>query len=199
MKNEIFIRLIDVSKEFTSKSSSNFLALDNINIKIAHKEFISIVGPSGCGKTTLIRLIGGLILPTSGNIFVNGKSPEFARKNREVSFVFQDSVLFPWRNVIDNIRLPGEIFGSEKIKKKANMLIELVGLNGFEKNMPRELSGGMKSRVALARALSYEPKILLMDEPFSDLDEIIRDRMLLELLNIWKKIGVTIIYPYNDI
>jgi NitT/TauT family transport system ATP-binding protein len=199
MKNEVFIKLTHVSKEFISKTSSKVLALDDINLGVRQKEFLSIIGPSGCGKTTLLRLIGGLISPTMGSISINGKSPQYAREKRWISFVFQDPVLFPWRSVIDNIKLPGEIFGSKKAEKKAEELIKLVGLEGFEKSLPRELSGGMKARVAIARALSYEPKILLMDEPFADLDEITRDKMVDELLTIWEKSNFTVIYVTHNI
>ncbi len=199
MGKDTFIKVNNISKEFISKASSKVLALEKINLGVSEKAFVSIIGPSGCGKTTLLRLIGGLIYPTTGNIYIDGVSPEHARKKREISFVFQDPVLFPWRSVINNIRLPGEIFGSEKIRAKAEQLIELVGLTGFEKSLPRELSGGMKSRVAIARALSYDPKILLMDEPFGDLDEITRDRLVIELLRIWGQTGVTIVYVTHNI
>lgn len=199
MSKKPLIKINNLSKEFVGKSSTNVLALDRISLEINEKEFVSIIGPSGCGKTTLLRLIGGLIYPTAGNILINGSLPEQARRNRQISFVFQDPVLFPWRNVIDNIKLPGEIFSSEKTKNRAQQLVELVGLAGFEKSLPRELSGGMQSRVAIARALSYEPKILLMDEPFGDLDEITRDKMTSELLRAFEKTGVTIIYVTHNI
>ncbi len=192
------ITLKNVSKIFKGRFSP-VTAVKNVNMTVNENEFVCIIGPSGCGKTTLLRLIGDLIKPTSGEIMVNGKSPEEARKNREFGFVFQDPVLLPWRNVVKNIQLPGEIFGEDSIKCRAEELIELVSLKGFEKALPRELSGGMKSRVAIARALSFNPSILLMDEPFGDLDAITRDRMNLELLKIWNKTKNTIVFITHSI
>lgn len=173
--------------------------LKDLNLSIKDGEFHSIIGPSGCGKSTLLKLVGDLLQPTKGEILINGKTPYVSRKEREFGFVFQEPVLFEWRNVVENVELPAEIFGNHDFKKKTQEYIDLVGLTGFENALPHQLSGGMQSRVAIARALIYEPKILLMDESFGDLDEITRDRMNLELLRIWEKTHQTIIFVTHSI
>lgn len=194
----IIIKMKNVTKEFHGGDTS-ITAVENLSMSVLEGEFVTIIGPSGCGKTTLLRLIGDLIKPTSGQITVKGKTPEQARKNRDFGFVFQDPVLFPWRTVIKNVQLPGEIFDNGKVKDRAQELVDLVGLTGFENALPRELSGGMKSRVAIARALTFHPSILLMDEPFGDLDELTRDKMNLELLKIWNKTKNTIVFVTHSI
>ncbi len=196
--NNIIIEVKNVTKVFRGGDTS-ITAVENLLLSVSEGEFVTIIGPSGCGKTTLLRLIGDLIKPTSGEIIVKGKTPELARKNRDFGFVFQDPVLFPWRTVIKNVQLPGEIFDNGKVKDRAQELVDLVGLTGFENALPRELSGGMKSRVAIARALTFHPSILLMDEPFGDLDELTRDKMNLELLKIWNKTKNTIVFVTHSI
>lgn len=188
----------DVSKVFLSETSAT-TAIKQINLSVESGQFVTIIGPSGCGKTTLLRLIGALLNPTEGQIFINGKTPKQARIDREFGWVFQDPTLFPWRNVIQNIQLPGEIFGEVDVKNKSSQLIELVGLSGFEYALPKELSGGMRSRVAIARALSLRPSMLLMDEPFGSLDELTRDRMQLELMRIHREAKNTVVFVTHSI
>ena len=139
-------------------------AVSDAHLSINSGEFVSLLGPSGCGKTTLLRMVGDLETPTSGRIEVNGHSPSEARKRRQIGTVFQKPSLLEWRNVTDNVRLPGEIFGDISVKERVSEMIRKVGLTGFEKAYPRELSGGMQSRVAIARALTHRPSVLLMDE-----------------------------------
>lgn len=184
----------------TYSTKTGFIeALRDINLSVRDNEFVGIVGPSGCGKTTLLKIIGGLINPSSGEIKIRDKSVDEVRKNREIGFVFQNPALLPWRTVLGNVCLPLEIIGvnstpKEKINKHIMKLLELTGIADFKDNYPHELSGGMQQRVAIARALSFNPSILLMDEPFGALDEITRDRMNLELLRIWKEVKHTIIF-----
>jgi len=185
--------LIIVIKDLT-KYYEHLHVLDNLNFNIRRGEFISIVGPSGCGKTTLLKILGGLIKPTSGNINIFKSSPSQKNDIREFGFVFQNPVLLPWRTTKKNIELPLEIYEKEKPKILPKSFIELVGLSGFENYYPKQLSGGMQQRASIARALILEPSILLMDEPFGALDEITRDKMNIELLRIWTKIKTTIIF-----
>ena len=172
-------------KEVT-KYYNNLHVLDKISFQVKEGEFVSIIGPSGCGKTTLLKIISGLIKPTSGKMEFKDKSVEFAVKKGRFGFVFQDPVLLPWRNVIKNIELPLEILGNNNPGKTPKDLLKIVGLEGFENYYPNQLSGGMQQRVAIARELIFEPPILLMDEPFGALDEITRNYMNLELLRIWQ-------------
>lgn len=160
--------------------------LDKISFRAQEGEFVSLIGPSGCGKTTLLKIIGGLIEPSEGEIKIDGKPAGAALKRRQFGFVFQEPVLLPWRNVIKNIELPLEILGNKNSKSLSKDLLKVVGLEGFENYYPNQLSGGMQQRTAIARALVFEPRILLMDEPFGALDEIIRNYMGLELLRIWQ-------------
>jgi len=170
----------------------------NLSLTIKKGEFISIVGPSGCGKSTLIRLIGDLIKPSKGNIIVDNKSNIIAREQGKFSFVFQNPVLLPWRKVKDNVNLPSEILISGEHYNTIELL-NMVGMKGKEKLYPHQLSGGMQQRVAIARALSYKPSVLLMDEPFSAVDEFTRRALNKELLRIWNEIGVTIIFITHSI
>jgi NitT/TauT family transport system ATP-binding protein len=169
-----------------TKYYNNLHVLDKISFRVNEGEFISIIGPSGCGKTTLLKIIGGLIEPSSGKIKIKEDFIEAGFKKRQFGFVFQNPVLLPWRNVMKNIELPLEILGIKNPKTSSKDLLKLVGLEGFEKYYPHQLSGGMQQRVAIARALIFEPSILLMDEPFGALDEITRNYMGLELLRIWQ-------------
>ena len=154
-------------------------ALRNVSLEVEKGDFVSFIGPSGCGKTTLLRAIAALEIPTKGNLTVNGKSPDSARIDREYGYVFQAAGLYPWRTVEGNIKLPLEIMGYSKteIKERIQKVIELVELKGFEKKFPWQLSGGMQQRASIARALAFDANILLMDEPFGALDEIVRDRL----------------------
>ena len=170
------------------------VAFQELDLAVRAGAFVSVVGPSGCGKTSLLRVVGNLEEPSSGEILVHGRPPREARLRREVGFVFQSPALLPWRTVIENVRLPGEIFGDPSVSDQAASTLEVVGLTGFERAYPRELSGGMQSRVSIARALTYRPALLLMDEPFGALDEITRERMQVELLRIWQGRQTTVLF-----
>jgi NitT/TauT family transport system ATP-binding protein len=171
--------------------------IQDVSFSISKGEFISIIGPNGCGKSTLIRLVGDLIEPTSGSIIINGTTSRQARLRHTFSYVFQNPVLLPWRRVIDNVYLPLEILDSDAVTAKTHEpyeLLQMVGLSEFARMYPHELSGGMQHRVALARALTFDPSILLMDEPFAAIDEMTRNSLNMELIRIWQEVGVTILY-----
>lgn len=176
-------------------------ALKDINLTIQANEFISFIGPSGCGKSTLLRAIGDLITPTSGQVIINGKSAHQARLDRDYGMVFQAATLYDWRTVAKNVQLPLELMKYPKEKKDARTreMLALVELSDFYHHYPWQLSGGMQQRVAIARALAFEPSILLMDEPFGALDEMTRERLNLELLNIWEKTRTTVIFVTHSI
>ncbi len=176
-------------------------ALRNVSLEVEKGDFVSFIGPSGCGKTTLLRAIAALEIPTTGNLTVNGKSPDSARIDREYGYVFQAAGLYPWRTVEGNIKLPLEIMGYSKteIKERIQKVIELVELKGFEKKFPWQLSGGMQQRASIARALAFDANILLMDEPFGALDEIVRDRLNSELLDLWRQTKKTICFVTHSI
>lgn len=172
-------------------------ALQNISFDVAKGEFLSIIGPSGCGKSTLIRLVGDLLHPSAGSIQVDGLTAAEARRKRMFSYVFQNPVLLPWRTVIDNVRLPLEIVEAslpQRATREPRELLQMVGLSEFAERYPNELSGGMQHRVALARALTFAPQILFMDEPFAAIDELTRNALNHELLRVWEEVGVTILY-----
>jgi NitT/TauT family transport system ATP-binding protein len=192
------VSLKGVSKEF---GAGGVKALEGIGLEIAEGEFISLIGPSGCGKSTLLRIIGDLIQPTGGEAVVNGKSAHQARLDRDYGIVFQDAVLFDWRTVAKNIGLPLEMMGWDRRKRaeRVHEMVELVELTGFEGHHPWQLSGGMQQRVSIARALSFDPSILLMDEPFGALDEMTRERLNLELLRIWEASGSTVVFVTHSI
>lgn len=177
------------------------LALKDADLNIKEGEFISLIGPSGCGKTTLLRLIADLIQPTSGKLLVAGKNPRQARLEREYGYVFQAPALLEWRSVLKNVMLPLEIMDFPKAKRKdrAATLLEMVGLQDFHKQYPWQLSGGMQQRVSIARALAFDPELLLMDEPFGALDEITRETMNLELLRIWQETKKTVVFVTHSI
>ncbi|OUR78120.1 sulfonate ABC transporter ATP-binding protein [Alphaproteobacteria bacterium 46_93_T64] len=176
-------------------------ALNDINLQINSGDFVSFIGPSGCGKTTLMRVIADLETPTDGHITVNGMSPKEAREQRAYGYVFQAPALYPWRNVQKNVMLPLQIMGlskdeqMERVKKN----LALVNLEGFEKKFPWQLSGGMQQRVSIARALSVEPDLLLMDEPFGALDEITRDHLNEQLLRLWDQTKKTVVFVTHSI
>ena len=177
------------------------VALSDINLAIRRGEFVSFIGPSGCGKTTLMRIIADLITPTTGSISVNGVSPEAARLKRAYGYVFQAPALYAWRNVVRNVMLPLEIIGvpADERNARAAKYLAMVGLAGFERKFPWQLSGGMQQRVSLARALAFEPALLLMDEPFGALDEITRDHLNEQLLRLWEQTRKTVIFVTHSI
>jgi NitT/TauT family transport system ATP-binding protein len=186
-----------VSKQFKGGTT----ALENIDLEIEQGEFVSLIGPSGCGKSTLLRIIGDLIEPSSGELTVNGKSARQARRDHDYGVVFQDAVLYDWRNVAKNIALPLELAGwdKERRRKRIEEMLELVELQGFGEHHPWQLSGGMQQRVAIARALSFDPALLLMDEPFGALDEMTRERLNAELLRIWQASSSTVVFVTHSI
>ena len=176
-------------------------ALADANLTIAKGEFVSFIGPSGCGKTTLSRVIADLEQPTSGIITVNGLAPRDARLKRQYGYVFQAPALYPWRTVEANVMLSLEVFGLPKAERRerARKHLDLVRLSGFAKKYPWQLSGGMQQRVSIARALSFEPELLLMDEPFGALDEIVRDQLNEQLVKLWNQTRKTIVFVTHSI
>ena len=177
-------------------------ALDGVSFDVPAGGLVTMLGPSGCGKSTLLRAIADLVPASEGEIDVFGRTPEEARLARDFAFVFQDATLLPWRSAIDNVRLPLEVGGRDgAVEQHAEPeeLLALVGLTGREAALPHELSGGMRQRVSIARALVCRPRVLLMDEPFGALDEITRDKLNEELLRIWRETGTTIIFVTHSI
>ncbi|MBM1557660.1 ABC transporter ATP-binding protein [Sulfitobacter mediterraneus] len=176
-------------------------ALKDVNLEIKDGDFVSFIGPSGCGKTTFLRVMADLEQPTGGTVTVNGVSPEEARRQRAYGYVFQAAGLYPWRTIGGNIRLPLEIMGVPKSEQaeRVSRVLELVELAGFEKKFPWQLSGGMQQRASIARALSFDADILLMDEPFGALDEIVRDHLNEQLLHLWERTGKTIAFVTHSI
>jgi len=176
-------------------------ALADIDLEIRRGEFVSLIGPSGCGKTTLLRVIADLEKPTAGTITVNGVSAEQARLDRAYGYVFQAAALYPWRTITANVALPLEIMGLSKAEQaeRVKRNLELVNLTGFERKFPWQLSGGMQQRASIARALSFDPDLLLMDEPFGALDEIVRDHLNEQLLQLWAKTNKTIVFVTHSI
>ena len=195
--NEV-VRVEGVSKRFARGAVT---ALQSIDLSIVEGEFVSLIGPSGCGKSTLLRLIGDLTEPTEGTVTVNGKSARRARVDRDYGIVFQDAVLYDWRTVAKNVALPLELAGWGRAQRaeRVREMLRLVELDGFESHHPWELSGGMQQRVSIARALSFSPSILLMDEPFGALDEMTRERLNSELLRIWETTGSTVVFVTHSI
>jgi len=176
-------------------------ALKDVNLEIKKGEFVSFIGPSGCGKTTFLRCIAGLETPTSGEISVKGMTPDEARRARTYGYVFQAAGLYPWRTIGGNIRLPLEVMGFSKSDQaeRVKRVLELVDLAGFEKKFPWQLSGGMQQRASIARALAFDADILLMDEPFGALDEIVRDHLNEQLLKLWARTEKTIGFVTHSI
>lgn len=195
------VEISSLSKVFNVGKPNEVHALDTINLTIDDGTFVSLIGPSGCGKSTLLRLMGALTQPTEGSVVVNGKSADQARLDRDYGMAFQTSGLFEWRTVTQNIELPLQLMGWDKTlrKERAAEMLELVKLPEFGDHYPRELSGGMRQRVAIARALSFKPQLLLMDEPFGALDEMTREHMQMEVLEIWEKTGKTIVFVTHSI
>ncbi len=182
-----------------SISGSEITALQGVDLSIGKGEFISFVGPSGCGKSTFLNMVAGLLDPTSGEALIKGM--RVREPSRQVGFMFQTPVLLPWRTVEQNVLMPAEVFGRKDraMRDKARSVIEAVGLDGFVDAYPRQLSGGMQQRVALARILAYEPEVLLMDEPFGALDEFTREAMNLELMRITQPAGITVLFVTHNI
>ena len=188
----------DLSLTFTTADGPVY-ALEGINLTVNDGDFVSFIGPSGCGKTTLLRVIADLEQATAGTISVNGMSPAQARMARAYGYVFQAPALYPWRTVEKNVGLPLEIMGTADAASRVKRNLELVNLGGFEKKFPWQLSGGMQQRVSIARALAVEPKLLLMDEPFGALDEIVRDKLNQQLLELWAATKKTVVFVTHSI
>jgi NitT/TauT family transport system ATP-binding protein len=176
-------------------------ALSNVNLQVAEGEFVSFIGPSGCGKTTMLRVIADLQQPTSGTLQVNGMTAEQARLARAYGYVFQAPALFPWRTIEKNLKLPLEIMGYTEFEQQQRVAryLSMVNLTGFERKFPWQLSGGMQQRVSIARALSFDPALLLMDEPFGALDEIVRDHLNEQLLRLWDQTRKTVVFVTHSI
>lgn len=192
------VEITGLSKVF---GRGGVVALQGIDLHVAQGEFVSLIGPSGCGKSTLLRVIGDIVEPSAGTVIVNGKPARRARLDRDYGIVFQAPVLYDWRTVAKNISLPLEMLGWDRATRNARVeeMLALVELTGFEKLHPWQLSGGMQQRVSIARALSFSPALLLMDEPFGALDEMTRERLNLELLRIWAETGSTVIFVTHSI
>ncbi|SMH31450.1 NitT/TauT family transport system ATP-binding protein [Mesorhizobium australicum] len=196
----VAVQLNGVGVQFVTDRGT-VTALQDINLTVRKGGFVTLLGPSGCGKSTLLRVVADIIKPTSGTASVFDKSASEARLNRDIGFVFQDAALLPWRSVLDNVMLPLEVGGGIPKNRAGDPreLLRLVGLEGWENALPHELSGGMRQRVSIARALISEPRLLLMDEPFGALDEITRDRLNEELLRIWERTGTTILFVTHSL
>ncbi|WP_243398485.1 ABC transporter ATP-binding protein [Deinococcus koreensis] len=182
-------------------AGSDTVALQDASLDIRPGEFISLIGPSGCGKTTLLRLMADLITPTSGELLIGGKTPAQARQAREYGYVFQAPALMEWRTVLNNVLLPLDVMDTPKETRRARAqaMLELVGLEGFADRYPWQLSGGMQQRVSIARALAFDPPLLLMDEPFGALDEITREKLNGELLRLWQETRKTVVFVTHGI
>ena len=192
------VSLKSVTKDF---QRGGVRALQEIDLEVKPREFVSLIGPSGCGKSTLLRIVGDLVPPTAGEVVVNGKQAHQARLDRDYGIVFQDAVLYDWRTVAKNIALPLEMLGWDRARRSQRVaeMVQLVELAGFENHYPWQLSGGMQQRVSIARALAFDPPLLLMDEPFGALDEMTRERMNMELLRIWQESESTIVFVTHSI
>jgi NitT/TauT family transport system ATP-binding protein len=201
-EDNIEIKIEDVSMIYQDKNGGQpVTALQNVNLEIKEGEFISLLGPSGCGKTTLLRIIADLLQPSIGKVTVRGQSPREVRLQKKYGIVFQNPVLYDWRTVRRNVCMPMELLGMKKPDRTSRVteMLDLVGLSDFGKHYPYELSGGMQQRVGIARALAINPEILLMDEPFSALDEFTREKLHEDLLNIWNKTNKTIVFVTHNI
>jgi len=194
------VGLSGVGKTFKGRNADT-TALTGIDLVIEEGEFVSLLGPSGCGKSTLLRIIGDLTPPTSGEVTVNGKAPEQARRDRDYGMVFQQATLLDWRKVLKNIALPLEVMNlpPAERERRAREMLDLVELGEFGEHYPWQLSGGMQQRVAIARALALQPSLLLMDEPFGALDEMTRERMQMELMRIWQRTHTTVVFVTHSI
>jgi NitT/TauT family transport system ATP-binding protein len=198
LSTEAVVSLKGVSKVF---AKGGVTALQGIDLEVGKGEFVSLIGPSGCGKSTLLRIVGDIVEPSGGEVSVNGKPARRARLDRDYGIVFQAPVLYDWRTVAKNISLPLEMLGWSRAQRseRVGAMLDLVELSGFAGHHPWELSGGMQQRVSIARALSFSPALLLMDEPFGALDEMTRERLNMELLRIWAETGSTVIFVTHSI
>ncbi|GAF65603.1 ABC transporter ATP-binding protein [Alkalihalobacillus trypoxylicola] len=197
-KENVLLQIKNVSKIY----NGDIVALTDMNLDVKEGEFISFVGPSGCGKSTIFKIIAGLSEPTTGSVELTNQTSKQEELDRtEIGFVFQHATLLPWKSVLDNITLPLELKGVSKKKRyiQGREVLEMVGLKGYEKALPRQLSGGMQMRVSIARALVAKPKLLLMDEPFGALDEITRQNLHYELLKIWEKTNMTVLFITHNV
>jgi NitT/TauT family transport system ATP-binding protein len=196
--NKPILQAINLTAEFTG-GETELRALGEVSFDIGRDEYVSVVGPSGCGKSTLLRLLGGLLRPTTGQVLLEGK--ELLGPNPKIGFVFQRANLMPWRTAQKNILLPLELDGTDpaEARQRVAELMELVGLTGFENALPRELSGGMAQRIALARALAHDPQVLLLDEPFAALDALTRERMAAEVMRIAQAHRKTVVMVTHSI
>lgn len=201
IKKEVEIQVKDLDVTFKENSGNDVKALTGVNLDIYKGEFISLLGPSGCGKTTLLRSIADLQEPTDGTIRIDGRTPRELRLEQKFGFVFQQPVLFDWRTVKKNVELPLEIMyqSKEDRSKRADEMLEMVGLKNFANHFPKQLSGGMQQRVNIARAFGIRPEILLMDEPFSALDEFTKEKLYEDLLRIWRQTNKTIVFVTHNI
>ncbi len=195
------VHVTNASKVFNPGKTNEVHALDHIDLDISPGEFVTLIGPSGCGKSTLLRLVAALTEPTSGDVRVNGKPADDARRDQDYGMAFQKAGLFDWRTVAKNIELPLELMGWSKPDRarRTKEMLALVKLPDFADNHPAELSGGMQQRIAIARALSFSPSLLLMDEPFGALDEMTREHMQTELLRIWEETETTVVFVTHSI
>lgn len=200
-EREVEIQVKDLDVTFKDNSGNDVKALTGVNLDIYKGEFISLLGPSGCGKTTLLWSIADLQEPTDGTIRISGQTPKELRLQQKFGFVFQQPVLFDWRTVKKNVELPLEIMYQSKADraKRADEMLEMVGLKDFANHFPKQLSGGMQQRVNIARAFGIRPEILLMDEPFSALDEFTKEKLYEDLLRIWRQTNKTIIFVTHNI
>jgi len=197
--NDPILSLVGVTKRFITRADDSVLALDKVQLDIPRNQFVTIVGPSGCGKSTLLKIISGIIPPSDGAVRFDGKP--LVKSSRQIGMVFQRPVLLPWRSVIGNVLFPIEMLGWDvaKYRDEAMRLVEWIGLGGFERALPNELSGGMQQRVAICRALIYDPQMLMMDEPFGALDAMTRDDLSVELLRIWTERKKTVVFVTHSI
>ena len=195
------ISFTDVGLTYGVGSDSQVEALRGIDFSVGDRRFVSILGPSGCGKSTLLRLLAGFLKPTVGSIRIAGTDPESARTDSLLGVVFQTPVLLPWLNVLDNVAFLLELKRVPRQEREATAksFVDMVGLAGFERHMPYQLSGGMQQRASIARALAFEPSVLLMDEPFGALDALTRDRMAFDLLDIWKRDQKTVLFVTHSV
>ncbi|MZK49790.1 ABC transporter ATP-binding protein [Clostridium beijerinckii] len=201
-EEKVEIKIEDLSMVYQDKNGGEpVTALKNVNLEIKEGEFISLLGPSGCGKTTLLRIIADLLQPSSGKVIVRGQSPREIRLQKKYGIVFQNPVLYDWRTVRRNVCMPMELLGMKKQDRTSRVteMLDLVGLTNFGTHYPYELSGGMQQRVGIARALAINPEILLMDEPFSALDEFTREKLHEDLLEIWTKTKKTVVFVTHNI
>lgn len=200
-KKEVEIEIKDLGVTFKDNAGNDVQALTGVNLNIHKGEFVSLLGPSGCGKTTLLRSVADLQEPTQGSIKISGMLPKEVRLQQKFGFVFQQPVLFDWRTVKKNVELPLEImyYSKEDRSKRADEMLEMVGLKNFANHFPKQLSGGMQQRVNIARAFGIRPEILLMDEPFSALDEFTKEKLHEDLLRIWRQTNKTVLFVTHNI